>query len=178
MGDLSAQKQRKSVMVESVTLNEQNTFAMQKATQKEHNKLTRLREVKVNIENNCRKDLEKLDAIKKRSLKQQTAAYENKRDNKFDGVEKKNKVTERVNKSKAHVKKTNNEIAKVSMVYYKRYQGEAQERTVSKMDQDKKNSALEFKISKDDRKMSVAVDGEYSPEASPDREDHGKSTLN
>jgi len=65
--------------------------------------------------------LEKLDAIKKRSLKQQTAAYENKRDNKFDGVEKKNKITERRNKSHAYIKKTNHEIAKVSMVYYRRY---------------------------------------------------------
>jgi len=42
---------------------------MMRATQKEQNKLTKLREVKVNLENNCRKELEKLDAIKKRSLK-------------------------------------------------------------------------------------------------------------
>jgi len=94
---------------------------MMRATQKEQNKLTKLREVKVNLENNCRKELEKLDAIKKRSLKQQTAAYEKRRDNKFDDVGKKNKITERRNRSHAHIKKTNQEIAKVSMVYYRRY---------------------------------------------------------
>ena len=64
------------------------------------------------------------------------------------------------------------------MVYYKRYQGEAQDRVVSKLEQDKMNSALEFKINKEDRRMSVPVDGEYSPEGSPEREDHGKSALN
>lgn len=55
--------------IESVTLNEQNAEQMAKLTKKEEDKLSRLKKVNVNLENNCRKELEKLDAIKKRSLK-------------------------------------------------------------------------------------------------------------
>lgn len=55
--------------IESVTLNEQNAEQMAKLTKKEEDKLSRLKKVNVNLENNCRKELEKLDAIKKRSIK-------------------------------------------------------------------------------------------------------------
>jgi hypothetical protein len=132
--------------------------------------------VKKNIENNCRKDLEKLDAIKKRSLKQQQAAYENKRDNKFDGVEKKNKITERKNRSHAYIKKTNQEINKVSMVYYRRYQAEANDRKEQVKEMDKMNSAMEFKINKENRRFSAAPDAAI--EFSPDRDEAAKSALN